>query len=30
MEELYRKRLQSMLAVDDMVGHLVSALKQER
>jgi N-acetylglucosamine-6-sulfatase len=26
MEELYRKRLQSMLAVDDMVGDLVEAL----
>src|SRR5918993_889669 len=27
MEELYRKRLQSMLAVDDMVGDLVGALQ---
>ncbi len=26
MEELYRKRLQSMLAVDDMIGDLVKAL----
>src|ERR687894_2566018 len=26
MEELYRKRLQSMLAVDDMIGDLVEAL----
>src|SRR5215216_5775766 len=26
MEELYRKRLQSMLAVDDMIGELVGAL----
>jgi N-acetylglucosamine-6-sulfatase len=26
MEELYRKRLQSMLAVDDMIGDLVGAL----
>ena len=28
MEELYRKRLQSMLAVDDMVGDLVGALRK--
>src|ERR687898_1896414 len=28
MEELYRKRLQSMLAVDDMVGDLVRALRK--
>src|SRR5215210_7673784 len=28
MEELYRKRLQSMLAVDDMVGDLVESLKK--
>jgi arylsulfatase A-like enzyme len=28
MEELYRKRLQSMLAVDDMVGDLVEALRE--
>jgi N-acetylglucosamine-6-sulfatase len=28
MEELHRKRLQSMLAVDDMVGDLVKALKE--
>ena len=27
MEELYRKRLQSMLAVDDMIGDLVEALR---
>jgi N-acetylglucosamine-6-sulfatase len=27
MEELHRKRLQSMLAVDDMVGELVEALR---
>jgi N-acetylglucosamine-6-sulfatase len=27
MEDLYRKRLQSMLAVDEMVGRLVAALK---
>ena len=27
MEELYRKRLQSMLAVDDMIGDLVGALQ---
>jgi N-acetylglucosamine-6-sulfatase len=27
MEELYRKRLQSMLAVDDMIGELVGALQ---
>src|SRR5918993_640294 len=27
MEELYRRRLQSMLAVDDMVGDLVDALR---
>jgi N-acetylglucosamine-6-sulfatase len=26
MEELYRKRLQSMLAVDDMIGDLIEAL----
>jgi N-acetylglucosamine-6-sulfatase len=26
MEELYRKRLQSMLAVDDMIGDLIKAL----
>ena len=28
MEELHRKRLQSMLAVDDMVGDLVDALRR--
>jgi N-acetylglucosamine-6-sulfatase len=28
MEELYRKRLQSMLAVDDMIGELVGALRR--
>jgi arylsulfatase A-like enzyme len=28
MEELYRKRLQSMLAVDDMVGDLLGALRK--
>jgi N-acetylglucosamine-6-sulfatase len=28
MEELHRKRLQSMLAVDDMIGKLVKSLKQ--
>ena len=28
MEELHRKRLQSMLAVDDMMGNLIKALKQ--
>jgi arylsulfatase A-like enzyme len=28
MEELHRKRLQSMLAVDDMVGDLVKSLKK--
>ena len=28
MEELHRKRLQSMLAVDDMVGDLVEALRE--
>jgi len=28
MEDLYRKRLQSMLAVDDMIGQLVNALKE--
>ena len=28
MEELHRKRLQSMLAVDDMVGDLIKALRQ--
>src|SRR5919112_130753 len=28
MEELHRKRLQSMLAVDDMVGDLVKSLKR--
>jgi len=28
MEKLHRKRLQSMLAVDDMVGDLVKSLKQ--
>ena len=28
MEELYRKRLQSMLAVDDMVGDLIKSLKK--
>jgi N-acetylglucosamine-6-sulfatase len=28
MEELHRKRLQSMLAVDDMIGNLIKALKQ--
>jgi N-acetylglucosamine-6-sulfatase len=27
-EELYRKRLQSMLAVDDMIGQLVDALEE--
>ena len=27
-EELYRKRLQSMLAVDDMIGRLVDALRE--
>jgi N-acetylglucosamine-6-sulfatase len=27
-EDLYRKRLQSMLSVDDMIGHLVDALRQ--
>jgi N-acetylglucosamine-6-sulfatase len=27
MEELYRKRLQSMLAVDDMIGDLIEALR---
>ncbi|HWS81754.1 MAG TPA: sulfatase [Rubrobacter sp.] len=27
MEELYRKRLQSMLAVDDMIGDLIGALR---
>ena len=27
-EDLYRKRLQSMLAVDEMIGSLVSALKE--
>ncbi len=27
MEELYRKRLQSMLAVDDMIGDLIKALR---
>src|SRR5215216_346174 len=27
-EDLYRKRLQSMLAVDDMIGKLVNALKE--
>jgi N-acetylglucosamine-6-sulfatase len=27
-EDLYRKRLQSMLSVDDMVGEIVDALKQ--
>jgi N-acetylglucosamine-6-sulfatase len=28
MKELHRKRLQSMLAVDDMIGNLIKALKQ--
>jgi N-acetylglucosamine-6-sulfatase len=28
MEDLYRKRLQSMLTVDDMIGHLVDTLKK--
>jgi N-acetylglucosamine-6-sulfatase len=28
MEELYRKRLQSMLAVDEMIGRLVDALEE--
>ncbi|MDQ3428695.1 MAG: sulfatase [Actinomycetota bacterium] len=28
MEELHRKRLQSMLAVDDMIGDLVDSLRQ--
>jgi N-acetylglucosamine-6-sulfatase len=28
MEDLYRKRLQSMLSVDDMIGHLVDTLKK--
>src|ERR687893_1201045 len=28
MEKLYRKRLQSMLAVDDMIGDLVGALRK--
>jgi N-acetylglucosamine-6-sulfatase len=28
MKELYRKRLQSMLAVDDMIGELIKALKE--
>jgi N-acetylglucosamine-6-sulfatase len=28
MEELYRKRLQSMLAVDDMIGELVDSLRE--
>jgi N-acetylglucosamine-6-sulfatase len=28
MQELYRKRLQSMLAVDDMIGELIKALHQ--
>ena len=28
MEELHRKRLQSMLAVDEMIGRLVEALKE--
>src|SRR5215218_6139500 len=28
MEELHRKRLQSMLAVDDMVGDLIGALRE--
>jgi N-acetylglucosamine-6-sulfatase len=28
MEDLYRKRLQSMLAVDEMIGELVGALKE--
>jgi len=28
MEELYRKRLQSMLAVDDMIGELLEALQE--
>jgi N-acetylglucosamine-6-sulfatase len=28
MEDLYRKRLQSMLAVDEMIGQLVSALEE--
>jgi N-acetylglucosamine-6-sulfatase len=27
MQELYRKRLQSMLAVDDMIGELIKALR---
>jgi arylsulfatase A-like enzyme len=29
MEELHRRRLQSMLAVDDMIGNLVKALKEQ-
>ena len=28
MEDLYRKRLQSMLSVDDMIGRLVDTLKK--
>jgi N-acetylglucosamine-6-sulfatase len=28
MEELYRKRLQSLLAVDDMIGELIKALRK--
>jgi N-acetylglucosamine-6-sulfatase len=28
MQELYRKRLQSMLAVDDMIGELVDSLRE--
>jgi arylsulfatase A-like enzyme len=28
MEELYRKRLQSMLAVDDMIGEIIGALRR--
>ena len=28
MQDLYRKRLQSMLAVDDMIGQIVDALKE--
>jgi N-acetylglucosamine-6-sulfatase len=28
MEDLYRKRLQSLLAVDEMIGQLLSALKE--
>jgi arylsulfatase A-like enzyme len=28
MEELHRKRLQSMLAVDDMIGDLVDSLRK--